>query len=236
VVDENGKPVAGAEVMVDPYSDKQSLTDKQGRFRIEELPKGEHHVRVSLGNAWLGRTIEAGRTDVELVLKAAPKASGAEPEAKASVSLKGKAAPGFEASHWVNSKALTLPALRGKIVVVDFWAIWCGPCLRELPKVQRLADKYKGRPVAVIGLHDSTTWPKELAAFAKKHKMTYPLAIDKTPPGRGSFGRTSDRYGVRGIPSVFVIDGSGRVVGANVSLEEADRIVAGLLAQAARKG
>lgn len=225
VVDEAGKPVAGVEV--NALSEEQSTsTDHEGRFRFTGLPKGAVSVMAIKGGMYVNRSLETGRVEYELVLKRADDSIVTRPSL--TPIAVGQAAPELEATNWVNGQATSLKALRGQIVVLDFWAIWCGPCREELPKVRAMAESFKGKPVKVIGLHDASTWPKELKAFAAKNKMTYLLGIDRKE-GHFGFGQTADRYGVDGIPTVVVIDREGRVASVSNDAETARATVERLL-------
>ena len=208
IQDEDGRPVAGAEVNLGNSGDLSTVTGKDGRFRVDGVPKGTMSLMVMARERYLNRTVETGRTDHVLVLKKAPPRAETGPQPK--TIRVGDVAPELLAEAWLNHKPTTLAALRGKVVVLDFWAIWCGPCREELPNVRKIAARLKGRNAVVIGLHDSTTWPKELTAFAAKNALAYPLAIDRVAKGTG-FGRTAAAYGVVGIPTVVVVDKKGRV-------------------------
>ena len=130
---------------------------------------------------------------------------------------------------WVNAQTTTLLSLRGKIVVLDFWAIWCGPCVRELPHVEALAKRFAGKPVVVIGIHDGTAVPQELVQFAKKKGLSYALAIDRK--ATTGFGVTANAYGIQGIPTMVVIDRNGKVFDLPAGADEAANVVAKLLQQ-----
>ena len=114
--------------------------------------------------------------------------------------LVGKSAPEIAAQYWLNSSALSLRALQGKIVVVEFWATWCPPCRQSIPHLIQLSGKYGPQGVVFIGLTDE---PKEkVEPFAKELNMTYAV-------GGGS--GTGQAYGVTAIPTAFLLDTEGKV-------------------------
>ncbi|HUL43425.1 MAG TPA: redoxin domain-containing protein [Bacteroidota bacterium] len=104
---------------------------------------------------------------------------------------------------------VTLSSLRGKIVVVDFWATWCGPCKASFPYLQKVYEKYSGNPrVAFLALD---TWERQkdypstvsnAKKFIQDNKYTFPVLIDEN---------AVDKYGVTGIPTKFILDRSGSI-------------------------
>jgi thiol-disulfide isomerase/thioredoxin len=90
------------------------------------------------------------------------------------------------------------------VVIVDFWATWCGPCRMEIPDFVKLQEKYRDKGLAILGLTVSSG-EKEVRSFAAKQGINYPVLLDAD-------GLT-DRYGgVAGIPTTFVLDRQGRIV------------------------
>lgn len=113
----------------------------------------------------------------------------------------GKPAPEISAQYWLNSKPLSLKGLQGKIVVVEFWATWCGPCRKSIPHLIELSKKYGPQGVVFMGLSDE---PREkVEPFAQQLGMTYAV-------GGGS--PSGEAYGVKGIPTAFVVDTTGTVI------------------------
>jgi len=92
---------------------------------------------------------------------------------------------------------LPAPTLAGQVVLIDFWGIECGPCIAQLPEVREAAGHFTSKGLVIIGLHDSSGKPEQVAAFASKRDLMWPLATDR--PG-GGFGATFEAYGVRMIP------------------------------------
>ncbi len=125
----------------------------------------------------------------------------------------GDQAPAIEPIVWLNrSGRIEAPNLKGKVVLVDFWGMTCGPCVAELPEVREAAERFAGTDLAIIGLHESSGTVEEVAQFAAKRGMTYPLAIDRASKESGWFGAAFAAYGIRGIPSAAVLDRQGRIV------------------------
>jgi len=133
-----------------------------------------------------------------VTVAAAMALAGSAPAAE-EASLVGQPAPEISAQYWLNSQPLTLKALRGKVVVVEFWATWCGPCRQSIPHLVELSKKYT--TVTFIGM---TEEPKgKVEPFAKELEMSYAVAGGSP---------TSREYGVTGIPTAFIVGGDGNVV------------------------
>lgn len=112
--------------------------------------------------------------------------------------FRGKPAPKLEVEQWMNG---TAPDTKGKVVVVDFWATWCGPCRKLIPEMNEWHKKF-GKDVVFIGISDEK--PEVVAEFMKKTPIEYASAIDQQK-------RMSKALGVQGIPHVMVISPDGIV-------------------------
>ena len=105
----------------------------------------------------------------------------------------------------------TLPALdggtfrlaeqRGKIVLVNFWATWCPPCLEEMPAMERLWRKHKDAGFVLVAVSVDTD-PQKVTPFVNEHRLTFPVAFDTKMA-------IADRYGVRALPSSFIVGRDG---------------------------
>jgi cytochrome c biogenesis protein CcmG/thiol:disulfide interchange protein DsbE len=117
----------------------------------------------------------------------------------------GAQAPAFMLRELGGTGTIDLASLRGKPVVLNFWASWCAPCKSEAPLLQHAWSQYRARGVHFVGVdfHDVTSDAKR---FVAAHRLTFPMAED------GSGGVTQDRYGVSQVPETYVVDGAGRVV------------------------
>ena len=114
-------------------------------------------------------------------------------------------APNFSLDRLVGNGSLSLASLRGKAVVVNFWASDCQPCKQEMPRLVSFAHTWSGRGVVVVGI-DVLEYRKGPArAFSRRYHATYPMVFDPT-------GSTVGPWGVAATPQTFFVDRRGRIV------------------------
>jgi cytochrome c biogenesis protein CcmG, thiol:disulfide interchange protein DsbE len=112
-------------------------------------------------------------------------------------------APAFALERLDGKGELQLASLRGKTVVLNFWASWCGPCKDEAPLLQQAHERWRGKDVVFVGV-DVKDFRGDARQFLARYDVSYPNVYD----GKGS---TVGRYGVTGFPETYFIDASGRV-------------------------
>jgi cytochrome c biogenesis protein CcmG/thiol:disulfide interchange protein DsbE len=120
----------------------------------------------------------------------------------------GGPAPAFSLRRLDTNGTLALASLRGKPVVLNFWASWCVPCKGEAKMLEDAWQRYRSQGVVFVGInwHDVKS---DARRFLDHHGVTYPTVLD----GSGSI---TDRYGVVGVPETYFIDRRGRLVGEHI--------------------
>ncbi|MDR2768080.1 MAG: TlpA family protein disulfide reductase [Treponema sp.] len=112
--------------------------------------------------------------------------------------------PGFTASLAADTRQINLSDYRGKVVFVNLWATWCGPCAAEMPSMEILYRRYKERGLEILAVNlreDAQT----VTAFMNRYHLSFPALLDPD-------GKIGSRYGVQAIPTSFILDRRGRVV------------------------
>jgi thiol-disulfide isomerase/thioredoxin len=139
------------------------------------------------------------------------------------------------ATGWINSKPLTEKQLKGKVVLVDFWAYSCINCLRSLPYIRAWADKYKDSGLVVIGVHtpefDFEHDPDNVRRAAKEIGVTFPVAVDSGYAIWNAFNNEA-------WPALYFIDTQGRVrhrFYGEGDYEQSERIIQQLLSESGAK-
>jgi thiol-disulfide isomerase/thioredoxin len=133
----------------------------------------------------------------------------------------------------LDGKPFDISAYKGKVVVVDFWATWCGPCLAELPNLKAVYDKYHGRGLEVVGVNVDDD-QEELAKFLKENPLPWKTLVNSKGEKKGLSGGPADYYGISAIPAVFLMSRDGKVVSLAARGEQLGELVSKLMDEKAR--
>jgi len=116
----------------------------------------------------------------------------------------GKPAPDFTLKT-VDGRTVTLSSLRGKLVLVNFWATWCPPCREEMPSMEELYRNYAPGGLELLAINIEEDGPQVLPEFLKEHPHTFPVLCDTAQS-------VSVRYGVYQFPETFIVDRNGIII------------------------
>lgn len=118
-------------------------------------------------------------------------------------------------------KSISLASLKGKVVLVDFWASWCIPCRKKVPSLKKIYSKYKAKGFEIYGV-SLDNYSEEWVTAIKEDKTTWPHVLDAT-------GETATSWNVNYIPSTFLLDKTGKIIVINASEEELEKQLQQLL-------
>ena len=137
--------------------------------------------------------------------------------------LMGKTIPDFEQTD-INGKMVNIKSLRGKYVLIDFWASWCGPCRGENPNVLNAYNKYKSKNFTVLGISLDKTKENWVDAVKKDGLVWQQLSDLKFWSNA-----VAQQFGIQSIPQNYLIDPNGIVIGKNLRGEELETKLASIL-------
>jgi thiol-disulfide isomerase/thioredoxin len=121
----------------------------------------------------------------------------------------------------LSGKPLSISNFKGKIVLVDFWATWCGPCVQELPNVLKTYEKYHDKGLEIIGISLDREEPA-LKKFIEEKGMKWAQFFD----GKGWQNKLAAQYGVQSIPATYLLDGEGKILAKDLRGEDLEKEIA----------
>ena len=132
----------------------------------------------------------------------------------------GDKAPGIKAATWLNLpeglNGLSASELKGRIVIVEFWATWCGPCRQSIPHLVEMQKKY-GHDMGVLLISLADEPDAKVRPFVRANNMNYIVGTDANS--------TSKAFGIRGYPTLFVMDPSGKIIFKGHGSDDAEEAV-----------
>ncbi len=130
-----------------------------------------------------------------------------------SSSTKSQAAPEFSFSS-LEGKTVAMKDLANKVVIVDFWATWCGPCREEIPHLNKLYAELKGKGLEIVGISMDVDGTDAVKDFAREFRIQYPIVL-------GDEKIAEEFGGIIGLPTTFIIDRQGNVAKKYIGLPPA---------------
>jgi len=210
-----------------------TVIDAQGRFVGFFVGSGPQAAE-SLGNLLLRAGVKLAPEDMPKKVFTAEETKEKPPEARVEMLQVGAVAPDFPATD-AAGKSVKVSDYRGKVVILDFWATWCGPCIASMPHTQEVAAHYKDQGVVVLASCTSDD-RKKFETWVKRNQGQYPDILFSHDPQERSPDRASHKlYGVGGIPQQFIIDRDGKVAARVTGYLKGEAILDAALAQAGIK-
>ncbi|QHT66591.1 TlpA family protein disulfide reductase [Rhodocytophaga rosea] len=130
----------------------------------------------------------------------------------------GKKAPDIELTD-INGKTIKLSSLKGKVVLIDFWASWCGPCRKENPYTVEIYNAYKDKGFTVFSVSIDQSKDKWIKAV-EKDELVWPYHVIDP---KGWYGKAATTYKVEAIPATFLVDKDGTIVATDLRGAELDK-------------
>ena len=124
----------------------------------------------------------------------------------------GEDAPNFTLKN-LEGKYVSLSEFRGKFVLINFWATWCGPCIIEMPALESLYQKFKNKKFTMLAISNDMFGETVVKPFVEAHKLSFPILLDQRL-------KASNQFGVVSLPSTFMIDPKGKIIGALYGAED----------------
>ena len=124
----------------------------------------------------------------------------------------GENAPNFTLKN-LDGKEISLNQFRGKHVLINFWATWCGPCKIEMPSLEALYERFKDKNFVLLAISNDMFGANIVKPFVKAHKINFTVLLDQRL-------KVSNAFGVVSLPTTFMIDPQGKIIGALFGAED----------------
>jgi len=194
------------------------FVNSDGTFRAEDVSAGNYSLNASVhnppvsGRCGYGEPI--GRANKEFTIPPIPGGQSDQPFDLGSIELKlvkqvklGTPAPEFQVKT-LDGKTIKLSDYKGRYVLLDFWATWCGPCVGEMPALKEVYKKYgQDKRFVMLGLSLDNTLD-DLEDYVKKNKISWPQGY----LGEWAKTKVPESYHVEGVPAIFLIDPAGKII------------------------
>ena len=179
---------------------------------------GHYRALSALAAKWQSSLSAGGQPEADGSAAAIPAGGGSQPasdnaispevteafmSARLPVATRGIVPPDFTVPL-LDGGAITLSELKGKVVFLNFWATWCGPCRAEMPSMNEVYRRLRDSGFEILAVNIQEN-PASVAAFMKEYSLEFPAALDRD-------GSVSAQYGIQAIPTSYIIDRRGRVV------------------------
>ncbi len=135
----------------------------------------------------------------------------------------GKPLPSLEFTA-IDGRQVSVPDMKGKVVLVEFWATWCGPCVKEMPRMKAMYERWHDKGFEIVGISLDTDRQK-LESYLAENGIVWPQYFD----GKGWGAAPSRRFGIRGVPTGILIDREGNVVSSQLKGAELERTLTAML-------
>lgn len=153
-------------------------------------------------------------------IMASPADDEVKAQARAALKVMGALGQPFEMSFTsVEGKEVDMKDLKGKVVLIDFWATWCGPCVAELPNVKKVYEKYHDKGFEIVGISFDKN-KNALTSFLAQNEMTWPQYFD----GQGWGNKFGIEYNITSIPAMWLVDKKGLLVDLNAREDLAGKV------------
>jgi peroxiredoxin len=222
--------VAQTYISIYSFERDEAAGDALGEQLLERLGSDERRAGLLLSMAeswmWNGQYPKARQACERIIA-----ANAAEHDVKQAKGMiyemdnlnVGNVAPAFEATD-IDGNPIRLAGLRGKVVLIDFWATWCGPCRGEFPHLRRVHEKFAGERFVVLSISLDEDCD-EARKMIEKEKLAWVHVCE----GQWHGSRIAELYNVMGIPSTWLVGPDGRIAAKDLRGHHADKVIAELL-------